>query len=604
MTLDALLAIGIVAGVVVVLAANLVAVEAAMLAGLVLMILAGIVEPGAGLQGFAHPAPLSIAALFVVAAGLRVTGATVAAAPYLLGHPGSLTAAHLRLMGPVAVLSAFLNNTPVVAMYLPLVREWAERIRVSPSRLLIPLSFSSILGGQLTVIGSASNLIVMGLYIEYLNDARLPLPGQGLRFWGPAVLGLPAAPAGIAYLTALSRRLIPDRVPLPKDRFVGEEYTVEMSVPEGSPLAGTTIASSGVGRRDGLHLYRIVRGGHMIHHPDPETPLRVGDRLGFAGSAEAVVNLQNALGLAPSGRSAPGAVTDPGNRELVEAVISARSPLTGHTVREATTFGPLFNAAVVALRRSGVALLERVGDIRLRAGDTLLLEAPRGFARAYRSSSHFYLVSVPPGFERPRHDRLRRAAVVFGLVIAGLTTGVLEPVVVCLGGALLIVFTGCLSARRALGEVSWPVIVTIATAIGMGIGLERTGAAGMIAGGMLDAGHGLGLGNQGMLFAIILLATIFAQFIHKNAVAALMFPVAAATANELGVHVEPFAFGLIFACGLSFLSPVSYQTNLMVYGPGGYKFLDFPRVGAPLTLALAALATILCPLVFPFRPIP
>ncbi len=601
MSPDGLIAVGIVVGVVVALATNSVAVETGMFAGLTLLILAGTVEPSAALSGFSHPAPISIAALFVVAAGLRETGATVAAAPFLLGRPKSLASAQLRLMAPVAVLSAFINNTPVVAMYLPLVRDWADRIRVSSSQLLIPLSFSSLLGGQLTVIGSASNLIVMGLYIEHLSASGLAVPGQVLRFWGPAVLGLPAAAVGIAYLIALSRALIPDRLPVAKDTVAAEQYTVQMDLPKGSPLAGVTIASTGLRQRDGLHLYQIERNGHVISHPPADTPLLAGDRLGFAGNPDAVVELQRVRGLVPPERDYPGTVTDPGNRELVEAVVAADSPLAGRTVRE-STFGTLFGAAVVAVRRSGVSLLENVGDVRLKPGDTLLLEAPNGFARAYRDSSHFYLISIVRGFEPPRHDRLRRSAFVFCLLVAGLTASPLEPVVVCLTTALLMVVTGCLTAGRALADVSLPVIITIATAIGMGAALEQTGAASAIAGWLLEACRAVGTGNRGMLFAIILIASIFSQVIHKNAVAALMFPVAKATAQELNLHLEPFAFSLIFACGLSFLSPVSYQTNLMVYGPGGYKFLDFPRVGAPLTLLLAALGAVLCPLVFPFRP--
>ncbi len=603
MSLDGLIAVGIIAGVVVALVTNRVAVELAMFSGLALLILAGTVEPSAALSGFSHPAPISIASLFVVAAGLHETGATVAAAPYLLGRPKSLASAQFRLMIPVAVLSAFINNTPVVAMYLPIVRDWADRIRVSSSQLLIPLSFASILGGQLTVIGSASNLIVMGLYLEYLSASGLPAPGHALKFWGPALLGLPAAVVGVAYLMALSRALIPNRLPMQEATVDAEQYTVQMNVPKGSPLAGATIASSGLSQHDGLGLYEIERDGRIIPHPEPDTPLLAGDRLGFAGNPDAVVELLRVRGLAPPEREKPGAVTDPGNRELVEAVVAAGSRLAGKTVRE-STFGTLFHAAVVAVRRSGVTLRQAIADIRLEPGDTLLLEAPKGFARANRSSSHFYLLSIVPGFEPTRHNRLGRSALVFCLLVVGLTTGYFEPVVVCLTAALLMVVMGCITSSRALAEISLPVIITIATSIGMGMALVQTGAATVMATWLLEACRALGAGNRGVLFVIILMATVFSQVIHKNAVAALMFPIAQATAGELNLHLEPFAFSLIFGCGLSFLSPVTYQTNLMVYGPGGYKFLDFPRVGTPLTLLLAVLGAALCPIVFPFQPLP
>ena len=603
MSFEGIISVGVVAGVVAALVTNRVAVETAMLAGLTILVLLGAVDPAAALSGFAHPAVISIAALFVVAAGLRETGATVAAAPLLLGRPKTVASAQFRLMAPVAVLSAFINNTPVVAMYLPLVRVWANRIRVSSSKLLIPLSFASILGGQLTLIGSASNLIVMGLYLEYLEVSGLAAPHHLLNFWGPALLGLPAALVGIAYLMGASRVLIPDRLGVPDDPTDAQEYTVQMDVLPGYSIASATIESSGLRQLPGLHLFEIERDGAVLEAPPPDTRLRAGDRLGFTGILDSVVDLQRIRGLAPPERRKSGVVTDPGKRELVEAVVAAGSPLTGHTVRE-MRFRTLFQAAVVAVRRNGDAVHSRIGDIRLEAGDTLLLEAPNGFAQAYRSSNHFYLVSAVPDFVPPRHDRLRRAVTVFCLMVAGFLVAPWEPVVVCLAAALLMVCLGCVRASRALADVSLQVIVAIAAALGMSAALEQTGAANAIATWLLDTCRNMGLGNRGMLFVMMLTGSAFAQVITKNGAAALMFPIAKATADELNLHLEPFAFSLIFGCGLSFLSPVAYQTNLMVYGPGGYRFLDFPRVGAPLTILLAALGALLCPLVFPFRQMP
>ena len=574
-----------------------------MIGGLAILILAGSVDTSAALAGFAHPAVISIAALFVVAAGLRETGATVAVAPFLLGRPKSLASAQFRLMAPVALLSAFINNTPVVAMYLPIVRDWADRIRVSPSRLLIPLSFSSILGGQLTVIGSASNLIVMGLYLEYLDGAGLAAPGHALQFWGPALLGLPAAVVGIAYLMVMSGRLIPDRLRIPEAHAGATRYTVQMNVRKGSPLAGMTIGASGLHERDGLHLYQLLRHGTTIRSPQSGVRLEEGDQLSFTGNPDAVIDLQRVRGIAPPERDKSGTVTDPAQRELVEAVVAAGSPLAGRTVRE-SRFRTLFQAAVVAVRRSGATLEESVGDIRLAPGDTLLLEAPKGFARAYRSSSHFYLVSTVAGFEPPRYNRLWRSAAAFCVLIAGLLAAPWEPVVTCMTAALLMVGLGCIAASRALAEISVQVIVAIAAALGMSAALEQTGAASAIAEWLLEACRAVGAGDRGMLFVMILTGSAFSQVITKNGAAALMFPVAKATADELNLHMEPFAFSLIFGCGLSFLSPVAYQTNLMIYGPGGYRFLDFPRVGFPLTLLLAALGAALCPILFPFQPLP
>lgn len=603
MPLVGLLSVIVVAAVVIALATNRVAIEFAMLAGLVLQIVLGAVAPTAALAGFAHPAVIAIAALFVVAAALRETGATRAVAPALLGHPKSVFAAQFRLMAPVALLSAFINNTPVVAMYLPLVRDWARRIRVSPSQLLMPLSFASILGGQLTLIGSASNLIVMGLYLEYLRAADLAPLSATLRFWGPALLGLPAACCGIAYLLAVVPKLLPDRIGVRSDPRRKRSYTVQMDVLPGSEVAGATIESAGLRHLPGLYLFEIERAGTVLPAPGPETQLAVGDRLGFTGVLDSVVDLQKFRGLAPTERQENGPSAALAERELAEAVIAASSPLVGRTVR-AARFRTLYNAAIVAVHRNGEAIRAKIGDIRLRAGDALLLEAPQGFVDLHGNSSDFYLMSSVPGFEAPRHDRLRRAAAVFALLVIGLMLAPLEPVVTCLCAALLMVAVGCLPTSKALASLSLPVIVSIAAALGMSAALEQSGAAGAIAHGLLDACRHLGIGERGMLFAMALTAAAFSQVLTKNGSAALMFPIAMATARDLHLHPEPFAFSLLLGCGLSFMSPIAYQTNLMVYGPGGYRFLDFPRVGLPLTVLLCALCAALCPLVFPFRPLP
>ncbi|MDE0621198.1 MAG: SLC13 family permease [Bryobacterales bacterium] len=602
MPLAGLLSICVVVAVVLALASNRVAVETAMLAGLLAQILIGAVDPASALAGFAHPAVVAIGALFVVAAGLFETGASTALANRLLGRPRSVRGAQMRLIIPVMLLSAFINNTPVVAMYLPIVRDWAKRIRVSPSKLLMPLSFSSILGGQLTLVGSASNLIVMGLYVNYLAEAGLATPSSLLQFWGPALLGLPLAGIGLAYLVCASPGLLPERQPLADEWDSARNYTVQMDVLPGSAVSGATIESAGLRGLPGLFLFEIERGGLVIPAPGPETTLRAGDRLGFTGVLDSVVDLQRIRGLAPTQHHQDDAADPSADRELVEAVIPASSPLAGKTVRQ-TRFRTVFSAAVVAVHRSGALIRRKVGDIQLQPGDTLLLETPPGFADHYRNSSDFCLVSPVSSFAQPRHDRMWRAVAVAGLLAAGVALTAWPPVVVCLCAALLMVLAGCVSANQAFESIPLRVLVAVAAALGMGSALAQSGAATALAAALLEFGQALGLGYRGMLLALVLFASSFAQVISKNGAAALVFPVAMATARELGLHPEPFAFCLIVGCGLSFLSPISYQTNLMVYGPGGYRFLDFPKVGLPLTILLAVTGVVLCPWIFPFRPL-
>ena len=600
---EGVLALSITGIVIAVLATNRVPVEVGMLGGLVAQVFLGVVSPERALAGFAHPAVIAIGSLFVVAAALFGTGATSSFAGPLLGLPKTIRMAQFRLIVPVALLSSCVNNTPVVAMYLPIVREWSRRIRMSPSKLLMPLSFASLLGGQITLIGSASNLIVMGLYVEYLDGLGLARPPTYLQFWGPAKMGLAVAVVGLAYLVVFSARLLPVRRQVPRSLSNAREYTAQMEVPPGSRVVGARIERLGLHHLPGLFLYAIKRAGLVIPTPGPKTRLEAGDRLSFAGAVDAVVDLQKVRGLVPSNRGDGLAGKSPLGRELLEAVLPTGSALVGKRAAD-SDIRSTYRVGVVAVHRSGQALRGNVGDIELKAGDTLMLEAPSGFAERYRSSSDFCLVSPVPDFEHPNHDGRRRAIGICILLGLGIMFTSWPPMVLCFSAALLMVAAGCIPSAKAFGAVKVRVIATIASALGIAAALEDSGAAKFVADTLLEAAGSLGMGQRGMVLGIVLTASGFAQVINKNGAAALTFPVAMASAKYLNVHPEPFAFSLIVGCGLSFMSPVSYNTNLMVYGPGGYKFLDFPRVGFPMTLVLALLCALICPIVFPFSPMP
>ena len=601
MPLVALLSVAIVAAVILALATNRGGLETAMVGGLILLLIVGAVEPQTAFHGFGHHAVVAIAALFVVAAGLRETGATMSAGPALLGRPKSVAGAQLRLMVPVALLSAFINNTPVVAMYLPIVRDWAKRIRVSPSKLFIPLSFSSQLGGQLTLIGSASNLIVMEMYLEHLASEGLAVPGHVMQFWGPAFLGLPAATAGMLYMISVSPKLLPERIMVPRTvRY--RSYTAQMEVLPGSAIARATLESSGLLQMQGLYLFQIQRMGRVIAEPPPDTQLQAGDRLGFVGNLEPIIDIQQVRGLAPVQRQDTGAVADPSTRELVQVVIAVDSPFVGQHVRD-LRLRPVYDAAIVAVHRNKTSLQKKIGDIRIQPGDTLLLETRHGFWDRHRSSSDFSLVTPVSTFAPQQHHRLKRSIFVFGLFLVGMLALPLDPVIICLCTALLMVVSGCLPMGKALRSVDLRVVVVIGAALGMSAALDYTGAVAWISESLVELCSDFGIGRRGMLFIVTLTASAFAQVVTQNGAAALTFPIAMATALQLGVHPEPFAFCLILGANLSFLSPVAYQTNLMVFGPGGYRFLDFPRVGLGLTVLLSIVCALVAPIVFPFRPL-
>lgn len=581
-------------------AANLLAIETALLGGLVALLLFGAVDLQAGLAGFSHPAVLMIGSLFVLAAGLTETGATHRLAQAILGRPKTVAGAQMQLMGPVAILSAFLNNTPIVAMYLPIVNDWARKIRVSPSKLYMPLSFAAILGGKLTLIGSSSNLVVVGLYQDYAATT----PGveelsTNVARWGPAVLGVPALVIGIAFILLSSKWLLPERKPIAQQGMDTRRYIVRMDVKPESSIVAKSIEAAGLRQLPGLYLTQIERADEFIPAPAPETIIQAGDTLSFAGILESVVDLRKIRGLMPSTNQVEKVSSENQERTLVEAVISHNSHLIGRTVKE-SRFRTTYNAAIIAVHRNGGQVRRKVGDILIQAGDTLLLETHRGFVDSQRNSGNFYLVSDVPGSKPVRHEKAWLSIAIFAGLIVALALTTIPPVAIGLAAAVAMVVTGCLTPGEARSSVTIQVIVVIAAALGVGAAMEQTGAALAIADGLLGMASSVGMGPRGILFAIFILATGFAQALTNNGAAAVMFPISMAAAHELGVRPEPFVFTLLLGAGSSFLTPIGYQTNLLVYGPGGYKFLDFTRMGAPLSILLAITAALLAPMAFPF----
>ena len=585
---------------------NRIAMDVGMAGGLFLLLLLGVSSVEDAFRGVAHPAVLMIGSLFVVAAGLRETGAIQVFAERFLGRPTNVSGAQLRLMASVALLSGFMNNTPVVAMYLSIVDGWARKIRISPSKLFIPLSFSAILGGRLTLIGSSSNIVAMGLYLQYLDEnSALPAGVNEIssmkQFWGPGAVGLPITIVGIAFILVFSRWLLPIRKPALEVGPDARKYTVQMEVRPDSPIVNKSIEEAGLRHLPGLFLIEIDRLGELIPAPPPYTLLRAGDVLSLAGILESVVDLRRIRGLVPATDQISKVRAEYSQRILVEAVVSHNSPLNRRTVRQ-SWFRTIYNAAVIAVHRNGEQIKTKVGDIVLKAGDTLLLETHRGFVEAHHNSPDFFLVSGVQGSTPIRHERAWVAVALFGIFVVCLGFTNVEPVVAAFGCALGMVLTGCLSRAEAHRSVDWQVLVIIACALGIGGALQQTGAAAYLATRILDFFIGSGFGPHGMLFVIFMLCAVLAQVITNNGSAAVMFPIAMVTARGLGVSAEPFLFSLMMGAGSSFATPLSYQTNLMVYGPGGYRFSDFVYLGIPLTLLMGFVTTLACPFAFPFHP--
>ncbi|MCH2153972.1 MAG: SLC13 family permease [Phycisphaerales bacterium] len=592
-----------------VLVTNRMQVDTALLGGLIILMVAGVVSPEEAVSGFASTAVLMIGGLFVVAAGLEETGALAMFTDRLLGRPRSLAVAQLRLLSPVALASGFLNNTPIVAMCLPIARDWARRHRLSTAHLLMPLSFAAILGGKLTLIGTASNIVVMEAFLDWLKTDHQWLAGTSyepmspmLQFFGIGILGLPTAILGIGLMLLITRRLLPDRSNAMDISQDVREYQVELVVQADSPVIGQTIEQAGLRGLPDLFLSEIERGDTLLAAVAPEEILRAGDRLAFVGVLESVLDLRRRIrGLEPADDQASKLPIARTTRSLVEAVISANSPLVGQSIRK-SRFRSTYEAVVIAVHRQGQRLDGKIGDIVLKPGDVLLLETHHSFADQWKNRHDFYLVS---NVERSRPVRHERSWVAMGIMLTLVLLLIFKPmnigpVTAVWSCGFLMVLTRCVTGTVARRAINWQVILAIAAAIGIGQAMIASNAATDITSYLVNAAESWQLGPLSMLIVLFLLASVITQLITPFAAGVLMVPIATEMAHGLHVSPLPFIFTLMMSVGTSFLTPMGYTTNLMVYGPGGYRFLDYTRLGLPIMLLAGVITILLAPVVFPF----
>ncbi|HET7922569.1 MAG TPA: SLC13 family permease, partial [Gammaproteobacteria bacterium] len=443
--------------------------DVVLMAGLTVLLLCRIITPQAAFSGFANEGVLSIAVLYVVAAGLRDTGATSRLVSLLFGRPRTPANAQLRMMLPVTFMSAFLNNTPIVATFLPAVTDWAKRQRISVSKLMIPLSYAAIFGGTCTLIGTSTNLVVDGLL---KSQAHLP----GFGFFELAWIGIPCALIGLLYVLVASRWLLPERRPAITQLENPREYTVEMLVETGSPLAGQTVQAAGLRQLPGLFLIEIERTGEIIPAVGPDEKLLDGDRLVFAGITDSVVDLQRIKGLSPATNQVFKLTAPRTARTLIEAVIASYSPVSGKTIREGR-FRSHYNAVIIAVARNGQRLPGKIGDIELEPGDTLLLETETEFMEQHANSRDFLLLRPIDSAVVPRYEKSWLAWVILlGLVVTA-STGLLPLLPAALAAAGLMLLTRCCSISSARRSIELEVLITIAAAFGIGHALEVSGVA-------------------------------------------------------------------------------------------------------------------------------
>ncbi len=564
--------------------------ELAVFSSLLLLIIGGGVSVNEAFAGFSNPGVLTVGFLYVVASSLHATGVIDKVSSHMFGNSGNSVPNKLkRILFPVAGLSAFLNNTPIIAMLIPAVKAWCRRNNFSSSKFLIPISFAAILGGTCTLIGTSTNLVIHGMLISRGYD--------GFSFFELALVGVPVTIFGILVISFYLHKFLPDR----KEAIVelGEhtrEFVVELKVNKNYPHIGSTVEEAGLRHLQGLFIFQIERNGSVLAPVQPTDRIQKGDRLFFNGVPETIVELQKYPGL--------DIVKDPhfdlknydsDEKKTFEVVISQSSPLVGKTVRE-SNFRAHYNAIILAIHRNGIRIDKKIGEIKLEVGDTLLILSDKDFHNRWYHSRDFYLISTTSQApSKPKFQSTLTIIVALGMVAAA-TLGVV-PIVIAAGtAAVILILSKCINIQEAFNKVEWKILLTIASAFGIAAAIENAGVAQLFASYIFDFSAASGM--LGLIAAVYIMTSFYTEVITNNAGAALLFPIGLAVALQSGVDVMPLSYAVVFGASAGFATPIGYQTNLMVKGPGRYTFADYLRIGIPLKVLVGVPTVLLIYFIF------
>lgn len=567
------------------------------LALFVVLIATGLLPLQKAFSVFSNPAPLTVGAMFVLSAGLVKCGA-IDRFVHLLdrasGWRYSVVVVLLVLL--VATISAFVNNTPVVVVFLPVVLNLARRMQLSPSKLLIPLSYAAVLGGTCTLIGTSTNLVVNSIAVA----RGLPT----LSMFELAWLGVPTALVGAVYLGLAGRRLLPDRQMLSSILSVEErrEYITEAFVQSDSKMLGRTFAEAGLTSARGIRILELVRDGVAMPFEAKGVRLAAGDRLILACRPKGIVHTRGLAGVDLISELNVGLEQIAAHEgSLVEGVVTPTSDVVGCTLKE-INFRQRFRMVVLAIHRHGQNLRDQIDSIALQSGDVLLMMGTDQAIQSLRAGEDIILFDQPPLPARARNKRLPLAV---GTVIAVIVSASLDWIPIELGalaGGVLLCLTGCLRPRDAYDSIEWNILFLIFGMLAMGLAMEHTGAAAWLAQKVVagvnafvpDAHKGIA-----MLACVYFVTALFTEILSNNAIAALMTPIAIGIAAELGVDPRAFLVAVMFAASAAFSTPIGYQTNTYVYGIGGYKFGDFVKIGLPLNVLCFVAAMVIIPRIWP-----
>ncbi len=553
--------------------------------------LTGLVTPEEAFSGFSNPAVITVGAMFVLGAGISYTGAISTVGEHLLsmtGHNQTLMIA--AIMGTVAFFSAFINNIGATAVLMPVVIMMARRTKLPPSKLLIPLAFGSLLGGVCTLIGTPPNILINSLLMEY--------SGESFGMFSFTPLGLVLLALGISYMAFFGHKLLPQR----KSGSLTEAYQVkgyitEVEILEGSPLHGVTISKSMLEREFNMKVRALLRKRRKYPQPKRNRKLYAGDILFLEGDPKGILKVRKEKGLevVPE-RDNPLPSTSEDKIVVVEASLTPTSDMVGKTLRQ-ERFASTHGLRVLAIWRSGAPVVRKVDHVVLRFGDVLLLQGPEEKVR-HLAQDHGVLVlgGVDPVSYRPRRAPIA-VATLLGVILMSVT-GLAPIMVAATLGSLVMVLTRCLTIKEAYDSIDWPIIILIAGTLPLGHAMQNSGAAAVLAHMIIE-----GVGAHGpwiVLGAVFLITFCLTEVMSHAAAAVLVAPIAYNTAMEMAVSPRPFFMAVAIAASMCFMTPISHQSNALVMGPGGYKFFDYTRVGAPLNIMVWIVATLIIPILFPF----
>lgn len=597
MSWQAWLTLGVVVVVVIALASERVSPPVAVMSAVTFLLVTRVINTRSALIGFSNEAPFTIAALYVVAGAAQATGALQGATARLLGSPRRTAGrpSHremIRLLAPASIASAFVYNTPLISMFAPRVSAWAQRSGRPASWYLLPLNNAVLLGGMVTAIGTTTNVVITGL----LSASHRPTLG----LFEPTLATIPLAAAGVVLLSLFGSRLAGGRRGTTDGmREDAREFTVEMLVRSDGGVAGATVDGAGLRDLEGVYLFAVERDGTTIAPISPDLRLAGGDRLVFAGNVSRILDLQAMRGLRSAEARHFSVVDSTADRRFHEGVVAPGGTLVGRSLKQ-VGFRAQFGGAVVAIHRGGELVEGKLGLIPLRAGDVLLILGPPDFSRRWRGSGDFALVAPIRGTSMALHKRETRIVeIVVVLFLVCAATGIFSVLQAALLAAIVLLALRVITPRQAQEAVNVNVLVVVCGSFGIGEAVAQSHLANHIA-GLLVSAFGA-FGDRGILVAFLVTTVLITQVVTNNATAVLMYPVGLALAAQAHVAERPFVMALLVGASASFLTPIGYQTNTIVYGLGGYRWSDFVRIGLPLTGVTVALAAVTIPLAFPFR---